>query len=269
MLEGFCSLRSSSRMFEAIHPSRSSLIDIPAYLREFGRIPLGHKGPDPRQPARCPYCKQSLGIVGGKTESTSGHFSHKRNSGFCPSKLPAGRPYLDLAPRIPNPLEALALKREFRMHWQLHYRKLEDLIPRLHLDEFLELLCLAERYRIWEYARLIEGHIPYVFLTLADFSPKSGRRDAKGNPERRLWLRFLYDSTVAHVEDLWIRPAAPPELYRVSYVPPARGVPGPKHLLKNTPLAIDTTFLSATPPPIPPYVIGKVDSWFAANWPMV
>jgi hypothetical protein len=86
------------------------------------------------------------------------------------------------------------------------------------------------------------------------------------------WLRFFYDSTLRHIEDLWIRPGAPRPLYRVTYdAPPSGRAPGLKDLRKSTRLRIDTTFLAAPSPPkaLETWLEEKVESWFARHWPDV
>ena len=257
-------------MHEALHPHVRRRITVTQYIAEFGRLPTNHKGPDYRPPARCPFCVQHLSIVGDKSNKTDGHFAHRPKGGFCPSKKPAGKPYLELTPRASNPAAGRALRADFKRTWQLHYRHLESIVPALHYREFLALLDLSERWRIWEYAKLDLGHIPYVFIVLADFPPASGRLNPDGSFMRRLWLRFLYDSSLRHIEDLWIRPAAPRALYRVTYTAPARAAaPGLKDLLKSTPLKIDTSFIAPGAPskPVDTWLEGIVNNWFATHWP--
>lgn len=258
-------------MHEALHPLTRQRVSTVKYLADFGRLPLGHKGPDTRPPAYCPFCLQPLAIVGGKSPGTDAHFAHKRNSGFCASKEPAGKPYLELAPRKANPQAGLAQMGRFKATWQLHLAKLESLVPALDFREFLELLSTADRWRIWEYSNLSLGHVPYVLIALADFSPATSRRNPAGTAMRALWLRFLYDSSMRHVEDLWIRPSTPPALFRVSYKVPARGaIPTQTHLLKSTPILIDTTFLTPTSPPATAaWLVAVVEGWFTKNWPSV
>jgi len=256
-------------MHEALHPHSRGRLTVTEYVREFGRLPTNHKGPDTRPPARCPFCEQPLSVVGDKSANTDGHFSHKPRGGFCPSKKPAGKPYLELTPRAPDPAAGQALRAAFKATWQLHYCKLESLVPALHWKEFIKLLELADQWRIWEYAGLGLGHVPYVFIVLADFPPAGGQVDKSGNPKRRYWLRFIYDSTLRHIEDLWIRPGAPRPLYRVTYDAPATGrPPGLKDLRKSTPLTIDTTFLAAPAPPrvLEAWLQTGVETWFARHW---
>lgn len=256
-------------MHEALHPDHDYKVDVSAYLRDFGRLPLGHKGPDPRKPPRCPFCSQGLSVVGDKNgASTTGHFAHKPRGGFCPSKERAGQPYLDLWPRQPDPLSSLNLRTEFKATWQQQLKQLEEMVACLDHREFLDLLALADKHRIWEYANLQAGHVPYVLVALADFAPETGRQDKDGTPLRKLWLRFFYDSTLRHLEDLWIRPATPPALFRVSYMPkPRGGIPDSKSLLKSTPIEISSWFLTRpVVPATPRWLIDKVEDWLSKTW---
>lgn len=255
-------------MHEALHPITGKKITVAQYVRDIGRLPVGHKGSDPRPPATCPFCHQTMSVVGDKSDNTVGHFSHKPKSGFCPSKEPAGKPYLELSPRMSNPIAGKVLKSNFRGNWVRHYRHLESLVPALHFKEFLALLELAEKWRVWEYAGLAEAQVPYVFLALADFTPASGQFSA-GSPKRKYWLRFMYDSPIRRMEDLWISPSKVPSLHRVSYKPPlGAGRPSTKDLLKSSLLNPDYAFLgSPTTPSAPlPWLVTAVEDWFNKNW---
>lgn len=263
--------RSCTRrpMHEALHPNHDYKVDVSAYLRDFGRLPLGHKGPESRRPPRCPFCGQDLSVIGDKNgQSTTGHFAHKPRSDFCPSKVPAGKPYLDLRPRRPDLLASLNLRTEFKATWQQQLKQLEDMVACLDHREFLGLLALADKWRIWEYANLHVGQVPFVLVALADFSPVTGRHDREGAPLRKLWLRFFYDSELRRLEDLWIRPTTPPALFRVSYLPkPRGGIPDSKNLLRSTPVEISAKFLTRpVAPPTPPWLVDKVEDWLSKNW---
>lgn len=256
-------------MHEALHPRTGRKVTVHTYLNEFGRLETDHKGPDPRPAALCPFCREPMSPRADKRNSTSGHFAHRPNSGFCPSKEPTGRPYLDLTPRRPDRARSLSLRIQFKASWQRHYRRLESIVPRLHVAEFLSLMSLADRWRIWEYVDLHLGHTPYVLVTLADFSPRTGRRTG-GTPNRDYWFRFIYEASFRHIEDIWIRPPNSPKLYCLTYSPP-RGAAAPtgRHLLRDDPIDLDATFLTSPFFPVATYVESKVLDWFTANWPDV
>ena len=254
-------------MFEALHPIDSQRIDVAAYLEQFCHLP-GRGRPLPR----CPFCGKGLAVIGHGVQAAGGRFEHLSESEFCPSRTAAGRSYLSLTPVTPDPQGALAMRRAFKAKWELHYSQLEFLVPMLHHEEFLELLGLADRLRVWEHTGLTDGLIPYVLVALTDFAPQSGRRYLNGMPRRRYWIRFLYDSTMRRIEALWESAGHRPELHRVAYeLPEEIGLPGPRHLLKSTLVPVDTGFIYLPAPPRAalPTVVPVVSAWFERHWPGV
>lgn len=256
-------------MHEALHPTIVRNITVAEYHRVFGRKPLGDTSPDNRPRARCPFCGQEMSIVGDKSNNTVGHFAHKRGSGFCPSKEKAGRPYLRLTPRRPDPERGMAIRREFRATWRQQLNHLESLVPALHIDEFLELLELADRWRIWEYSGMTAGDVPYVFLVLADFSTLTAQQEPDGSSKRMFYFRFFYDAALRDIEDLWIWPGERPVLHRVSYTPTVRGGPPPeKNIKRSTPVEVRNGFLLDLKPipEKPRWLVQNVEAWFNRNW---
>lgn len=88
-------------------------------------------------------------------------------------------------------------------------------------------------------------------------------------PKRRLWIRFLYESSLTHIEDLWINPSMRPELSRVTYSPPVRGgAPSASNLLKRTVVPVNPNFLtSPLTVPVPAFITRPVEAWFDDHWP--
>lgn len=219
----------------ALHPTKTDQITIDRYWAQFGHRPL--LAADTRPRARCPFCSQLLNDVAGRTGHTIGHFAHLPGSAGCPSKEPAGRPYIRLTPLTTDPQWAQWLKSQFLYYWERYYQKLERLIPYLSLQEFLALVAEANRLRIWEYRHLDEWEIPYVFVLMVDF-PVANSRMREGKPQRKYWFRFWYDSSVSCLDDLWIRRVGEPVLYRASYPQPKRSgvVPGMESLITFYPI---------------------------------
>lgn len=161
------------------------------------------------------------------------------------------------------------MRAEFMATWVRQLRKLNSLVPALHIKEILSLLDLANRWKIWEYAHIELGDIPYVLIVLADFSPSNARLETDRRSKRNFYLRFFDDSSLRDIEDMWIRPGTKPALHRVSYVPTARGGPPPaKNIKRSFELEIDATFSTDLAPihPFPFWVTRAMQEWFQANW---
>lgn len=256
-------------MHEALHSTSFQHITVADYHRAFGRPPVGDTSPDTRPRAICPFCRQKMTIVGDKSSNTIGHFAHQRGSGFCPAKEKAGAPYLRLTPKRADPEKGMAIRREFKTTWQHQLSHLESLVPALHVYEFLSLLELADKWRIWEYSGMTAGDVPYVLLVLADFSTFTAQKNQDGTSKRRFYLRFFYDAALKDIEDLWIWPGEKPTLHRVSYAPMVRGgLPTEKNINKSTSVDAHNDFLiELTPIPAKPaWLVRVVETWFTQNW---
>jgi hypothetical protein len=242
----------------ALHPTKNEAIRIDQYIKEFGRRPL--LGEDLRERARCSFCPAKLTDVAGKTDDTMGHFAHWPKSGYCPSKEPAGRPYLRLTPVNPNPEWARYLKTVFLEKWEQYYIKLGKLVPLLSIDEFFALVHEANRLRVWEYHHLTPWEIPYTFVLMNDF-PTTNSQKRNKIPQRKYWFRFWYDSSVSSLDDLWINREDDPVLFRASFIQPMRkgAVPKLDALVDFYPLVREKDYL--TEPlihPIPEWIKLKV-----------
>ncbi|WP_175906851.1 hypothetical protein [Burkholderia sp. BCC1640] len=249
-------------MHEALHPFTEKPITAEAYFLEFGRPVATSSAVDTRPRARCPFCSQLMSVVGA---AKGGHFAHLPKSDWCPSKEKTAEPYLVLTPTEPDDEAATELKALFRGAWQQHYARLQEIAPGFSHKEFIELLTRANRLNIWAYKDLQPRNLPYILPLLADFSPASGRRQRTDagvlEPARRLWLRFMYSSAVRQAEDLWIRPTGEVKFFRVSYRPPPRSAPKPGDILKNVEIERSDAFLTATPRPLPEFVVKDVERW--------
>ncbi|MEO3432387.1 hypothetical protein [Inquilinus sp. CAU 1745] len=189
-------------MRAALHPSADRKINAEAYEREIGHRSVDRSISDDRRKARCPYCLQRLAVRAATTQR-SAHFAHPSDGGFCPSKKPAGEPYLDLTPTNPDPGAARSLKRAFKRNWVKHYRRLEAMVPFLSVREFLSLLDEADEKQIWGHVGLEERWIPYILVLLADFPPYTSRQK-DGKPARIYWFRFWFGSKITEIGQLWI-----------------------------------------------------------------
>lgn len=211
----------------------------------------------------CDVCNEEVFPVDAKNKTP--HFRHREGSN-CPTKKPAGLPYLTLRPTEPDEQHARQLKLSFAAHWKWHYAEVSRHVPFLSIREFIRLVEIATEENIWAYAGLPETRIPYVLLLTADFSPLTGRKD-KGIPLRKLWFRFCYGIEVAEVKQLWITPVEALRPRRLSYIAPTRRNARPKEedRLGNSPIAIDVNFLEKPEPTVPDWVEREMLAWFSSR----
>lgn len=248
-------------MHEALHPFYDAPpITVDDHIREFGN----DKVPQWKL-ARCPVCNQRLRVDAVSSVDSVAHFSHQANLGFCPTKAKAGAPYAGKYPRHPDPEAARRMKAAFREHWIQHFSMLEWLVTGLHVDEFIEVIQLANKERIWEYAQLQEFQLPYIFATLMDFSPSKGFH-FNGTPKRKKWIRNWFDASVRCYDDLWIHRAKPLRFWSAWYVVPnGRRKPNIEDLESSSAIELESDFLSKNRK-VNSYVTDKVTSWLEQNF---
>lgn len=248
----------------ARHPSERRILSVNDYELEFGRPAIGSPASEPQR-ARCLFCAQHL-WVRAATPQRVAHFAHGPNSGFCASKEPIGRPFLELQPTEPDRPAAQHARRAFRRRWKWHWEKLRELIPYMSCQEFLELLRAATDRNVWAHKDLPVELVPYVLVLSRDYPPHTGiKRD--GAPLRELWFRFLLDHQVDGLERLWIDPPPAPKLYRCSFIAPAtrRGRPVLRDLAAVKELPMSGEFLDRPEPTIREWVEAKVQEWFSRH----
>lgn len=197
-------------MFDAYEPDRDVMISIKEYD---DRAACGDFGPEnsPRR-CRCPACGVSLQPRAGQRRDNR-HFWHPPDpNGLCPLKHLHSRPYLNLQPRTPNSHREKELRRFASDNVQALYNAVANQVPYLDLLEFVNLLREARRLNCYAYQGCLERDLPFVLLTLHTFLPTNSR-----GKKRALKFRFFYDSTIQHLEDLWIHKGQQANLFRASY----------------------------------------------------
>ncbi|MBW8298714.1 MAG: hypothetical protein K0M60_03845 [Hydrogenophaga sp.] len=205
-----------------------------------------------------------------RTSKTIGHtFAHYPNSEFCPTKEPAGAPYIGLTPGRPDNVAAAAMRSAFRHKWKWHYKRLDEIVPLLSVQEFLEVVTLATERRTWAYEGLDKRDIPYILALQSDFSPWTGRKqklEGKWVPRRLYWFRFWLESTEPEVDALWRSGRGAINLVRATYRSPLSQNAKPPGIdaIIGQPTDIQTSvdFLSGDEPQIVEYVADKVEDWF-------
>lgn len=244
----------------AMHPFETERqISADQYDKEFLRRTTEPGDLRLRPKAICEVCNTRLTFIQGNDSHVS-YFKHDAGV-FCPTKEPAGRPYLALTPVNPDPEAARILRTAFRQNWMWHYDRVSHMVPLLSADEFLALVQFATERNAWAYRGLEERMIPRLLVLMADFAPWTSFPKNK----REFWFHFFFESSVGSLDELWIRPDPNAALFRASYVAPAsrRGNPRYEDLVKRVQM---DDLPAATNNPIrreiPDFVSLKITEWF-------
>lgn len=249
-------------MRKAIHPYKGNKITAAQYIAD-----LGNDRPTMESRPICPICHQRMKLVASKTANSTGHFAHLSQSGFCPSKEPAGVRYDNLPPRRPNAERAIELKRYFINNWKIHFSQLDYFIKGLSKKEFFEVLQLADRARIWEYAHLEPFQIPYILATLMDFPPEKSRNGIDKEKIRKKYFRCFFDSTVQRYDDLWIERPQSLQFWRAWYESTPRKKPRVEELIDAYSIDLNDKFLQYTPK-VPQFYVDEIQDWINRRYHM-
>lgn len=195
-------------MFDALHPTSSEMISYLDFLKY--ALDLNYSKPNDAPLARCPVCKRAMKVRAGKTKD-DGHFYHN-DEFFCPTKDPASRPYIKLTPTHSDQA-AIIKNRDFAAtNMNFIYSKTKNIVPFLDFKEFIEILIEAKRLNVYGYTNLIAEYLPYVYVTLINFLPRTSYQKS-----RRLKFCFFYQDNIQSIDDLWINKGFSSDLFRISY----------------------------------------------------
>lgn len=241
-------------MHKALHPHNNQKITVAEHIMEFGNYNL-----ETWERARCPFCKCRMGNKAASSPNSDGHFFHMPNSGYCPSKEHSGTLYASKHPRAPDLIAARRMKLHFLQNWGKHFRRINWIVKGLEVNEFKDLIRLADQERIWEYAALQEYQLPYIFSTLKDF-PVEESLKVKDEYIRKYYFRCWFDSSVRQYDDLWIHRAEPPMFYRAWFIQPKRGKPKMDDIAGYYSMEMSGEFLDDPKEPSL-YVIANIQTW--------
>ncbi|QFU04843.1 hypothetical protein FIU82_07430 [Pseudoalteromonas sp. THAF3] len=196
-------------MLQVLHPEEFRLIDHAEYTML--AADKGYQKANDWGGGRCPVCKRPMYSRGGHKKD-DGHFYHNDKE-FCPTKEPAARPYISKPPTKID-VEAEERNRNFvRENIEQIYGVLnQDLVPFLDFKEFISILKRAKELRVYGYANLEPGLLPYVYATLINFLPSKSR-----DKKRKLKFCFFFDAAIQEFDDLWIDRGEHSVFLRVSY----------------------------------------------------
>lgn len=244
----------------AMHPTAiDRQITTDQYDQEFMRNTTEKGDLRLRPQPYCEVCHTRLTFIQGNDSHVS-YFKHSVGI-VCPTKEPAGRPYLALTPVDPDPAAAQNLMKNVRKNWRWHYDQVMQMVPLLSVDEFLTLLERATERRAWAYRGLEQRMVPRLLVLMADFAPWTSFPREK----REFWFHFFFESSVTSLDDLWIRPDPGAILFRASYTPPTsrRGVPKYQDLVRRRPTnPLPATALVPVDRVISDAVAQKITHWF-------
>lgn len=249
-------------MRAALHPFSIRRITVQDYRQEFGSTPID-RGYLRLPPARCPRCFIGLSIrAEAAVGSVTAHFYHE--AGAACDVIEFGRGSFEgLEPRERDRDAGTALRASFQQNWRAHYRVLQELVPKLSVNEFVTLVGRADRQRLWEYVRLPEDLVPYMLVMLADFPPRTGLPAKRPFPGRTHWYRFWFPLPLNDPADLWIRGNVTEHIIRGEFIPPTRGreFPDPD-TFDFVVLPIRSGFLATPGTPLAPYIEQRVQEMF-------
>jgi hypothetical protein len=202
----------------AMNPVTGQFITAEEFVKTYGQKALGAKL-DHRPIPFCDFCKQNMSHIAGKTEGSYGHFSHRPNSAYCPSKAKTGEPYGKLTPSNPDPERAKWLKALVRERWRWVFHEISKKVNYFDALEFIELIKIADHDGLWGYRHLELIQVPELLLVIRDFTPTTSRIiDGK---RRTKWVRFWFSANIRAIEDLWIVPPKNVRLCAVELDPPS------------------------------------------------
>lgn len=248
-------------MRKALHPLKNEEINVPEYICDFGNS----VNVDTER-VRCPICKQRMYVVASSAPNSIGHFAHMPNAAFCPTKIKSAAPYAALPPLHPDPEAARIIKKTFRKNWEKHFKQLNTLVHGLAYTEFINIMKAANAARVWEYAKLEEFQLPYVFATLMDFPPEKSYTPKGKPPVRICYFRCWFDASVQRYDDLWIHRNTPLQLWRAWYrLPEGKRKPSIDDLISAEAMNLEPDFLLHDVS-LHPYITDNINAWFDRNF---
>lgn len=215
------------------------------------------KHQDPRFPRfLCPLCLAGLHVVRPAPENGTPHFAH--HDGAVCDAVEAGRLRYAVLRDDGEQDDIERLKADFADRWPWIYKRLSELVGNLSYKEFIEILNLSLRDRVWEYRHLDIGQLPYVFALMIDFTKKGGF------PRRARFRRFwLLPGLPGHY---WMWPEQASQLCRGEFITPRNGDrPGAEDLIDFEIINPNRDYLAARRPFINPDIVDIMGRWLRRN----
>lgn len=254
----------ASKVKRAYRPDRNQLITVRAYVAEYGGKYERLSTRDSRPYARCPACLEPMKVVGEDRQQHDPHFSHiayKGEAPPCPLRNIADHKYEFLVEQTEESERGRMIRRNFFQNWQKHWGLFRKCLGQIaDIGQFVALIHIADKTKLWYRARLSEWEIPYIFLVWQDYPPMRGK---DGAFIRRAWYRFWFDARTRTLDDLWIRTSGQFRIIRAEYSIPRDGkAPRLTHLRDSDVLDICPDFLVHPAANVPEYVVRRMHQAF-------
>lgn len=238
-------------------------LTVPEYVLHFG-AKRDANGLRTRPPAHCRICKTGMHTVNENLSGRVQTWAHNPSTKWCALKDSAKVPYELLQPDEADPIIGAQLRTSFLLNWVKHWMFIRGIVARCDIGLFVDFVRNADRTNFWSHVGLEEWNLPYIFLSLYEFPPPKKVTSALGQPT---WIRCYFDARVRGMRDLWIETDGRWDFFIVDYNVPKRGCPGPRHLISERQLKIDSGFLSRPAATPHPFAVGLMKKEFPGEVP--
>jgi hypothetical protein len=230
-----------------------SVLTVEEYRKGIGLAVSSPGAIAPSAPIACRICGHPMSLrVPGSFKRIS-HFVHLSGAKSCPSSLASAKQYSILVPTRPSAAAGAALRSLFKANWGKHWHEFQAITDHGSVNEFVEMLRRANRYRVWEYRGLEEWHIPYVLVALADFPRKNSVPDVNGQPLRQYYLRFWFAGGHRTLEGRWNLLSRAPDLMRAEFIDRGNGRrPSAAYVVSVDVVPVSAAFLTRSVSPAGP-----------------
>ena len=225
-------------MLEAWDSRHQTNLSVASYVELYGPRSDSRYRPTFRPKLRCLVCSGTLHTV--HETSQSAQWVHDPN----PARKCAAKASNRILDGLPKALEessddAKALRASFFRHWGGHWSRARKLCGNATIESFVAFVAEADRVELWGRTGVREGIIPYIFLTSREFPSIEHRV----SPAGRTWLRFAFDWRIESLSDLDSCKDGAPQFIRLTFKAPPHGEPKFDSLIRQEPIAMNTTFI--------------------------
>jgi hypothetical protein len=147
----------------------------------------------------CPVCECEMELRAASSILTAVHFWHGLGA-TCPTIKKNRKAYEDLPASSIDKEAGLKLRAEVKENIYTVYQSCNALVDGLKYAEFCELIIMASKKGIWDYAGLRLNYVPYLLVTFHDmfYAKNSKLRDDK--------YYVILEPSIRCLDDLWNKP---------------------------------------------------------------
>lgn len=238
-------------------------LTVPEYIKQYG-VKRDEEQPRARPAAVCRVCDTPMHTINENIPGRVQAWAHNPSVKWCPLKESAKTPYELLPPTKPDAVAGQLLRASFLRNWASHWMLVRGIVARCDIKLLIDFVRNADRTKFWNHVGIQEWNLPYIFLSLYEFPPPKKTAAALGQPT---WIRCYFDARVRGIRDLWIETDGDWDFFVVDYTPPKRGAPGPKHLIRERMLPVDSEFLSSLSGTPHPFAVAAMAKEFPGEVP--